>query len=443
VNCELRKKVTLLYRGEWNQCTSYNQGDTASHDGHLWEAEQQNAGKEPGLPCNAAYWTDMGAFTPAGSIRHDDTTEKSTTKEGEYNHISDDEADAVLNARAPSAENPFATLADIPELALRLGDFAKRDMPPGLGMIYAAHYDTVDNVLAVAGDGIAAWFDMQTGEWFIQELSGEWRGLTKHLDVYVAVGKDKIAAGIAGDMVIVANVAGDWKDAETSGGAVVAVADGRTASSADGLTGWTARDELPGYGDSVAYNNAEGLFFAVGRLGCLKSEDGDVWTIDETMPAGTWRDIIRGHECMFALSGRSAHRPDGGDWELDDPMPAGGWEAGANGSGYNLAIGNGIAALSGERAHNYTVKAIPNYVSTCVVYGAGRFWALGSAIVAAVVTDIAGALGAAEGASESNPFVTETRLAEVQAGLENKIDLDIDALRAELEEAKTLWQGDV
>ena len=416
-----------MYKGEWNQCASYNQGDTANHNGHLWEAEQQNAGKEPGS--SPAFWTDLGAFTASGAIRHDDTTEKHGTSETEFNHISDDEADAVLNAREPSAENPFATLRDIPELALKLGNFEKSVMPAGLGMIYGAHFDDGTKILTVAGDGVIAWLDVSAGTWTTQALAGEWRGVTKHLDVYVAVGKNKIAAGDAENLAVVAALTGDWKDIETSGGTAVAVAEGRTASSSDGLTGWTARDELPGYGDAVAYNDAEGLFFSVGRLGCLVSADGVNWTADASMPAGhTWRDIQRGHECMFALSGRSAHRPDGGEWLLGEPMPFGGWEAGANGSGYNLAAGNGIAALAGERSHSYTAKEIPNYVYTCAVYGAGRFWALGSAIVSAVVTDIAGALGAAEGASENNPFVTAGQMA---------------ALRAELEAAVHLWQGNV
>jgi hypothetical protein len=376
----------------------------------------------------------MGAFTPAGAIRHDDTTEKSTTKEGEYNHIGDDEADAVLNAKEPSAENPFITASQVPELALRLGEFGKIPMPPGpgpqaaFGMIYGAHFSEPTKTLAVVGDGAAAWYDAAAGTWTVQALAGEWRGITKHLGVYVAAGKDKIAAGTAENMAAVATVTGNWKDVETSGGTVVAVADGRTAASSDGLTGWAARDGLPGYGDAIAYNDAEGKFYSAGRAGCLVSEDGESWTIDESMPAGTWRDIQRGHECMFALSGRNAYKPDGGGWILGDAMPAGGWEAGANGSGYNLAVGNGIAALSGERAHSYTMKEIPNYVYTCAAFGAGRFWALGSAIVTALVTDIAGALEAAEGANADNPFVTAGQLAE---------------LRAEMEEAKILWGGNV
>jgi hypothetical protein len=417
-----------LYRGEWNHCESYNQGDTVNHGGRLWEASQQNAGKEPGLSGGAAFWTDRGAFTPLGAIRDDDTSEKLSTTEGQYNHIGDDEADAILNAREPSAAHPFITAADVPELALRLGEFGKVPMPAGLGMIYGAHFDDAANILAVVGDGVIAWYDAVAKDWTTQALDGEWRGIAKHLGVYVAVGKDKIAAGVfggSGSLAVVATVAGDWKDAESSGGIVVAVADGRSAASPDGLSGWAARDELPGYGDAVAYNGAEGRFYSVGRAGCLESEDGENWTADASMPPGTWRDVARGQDCMFALSGRSAHRPDGGpDWILGEAMPIGGWEAGANGSGYNLAVGNGIAALSGERAHSYAMKEIPNYVYTCAVYGAGRFWALGSVIVTAVVTDIAGALGAVEGANEDNPIATAADVAAAAAtfaGLEERI----------------------
>jgi hypothetical protein len=273
-------------------------------------------------------------------------------------------------------------------------------------MIYCANFDEAAKKLVVATDFVIAWYDMAAGLWDNQALPGEWRGSTKHLGVYVAVGKNKIAAGPLGSMAVVATVAGDWKDVETSGGKAVAVADGRTAASDDGVTGWTAQDGLPGYGDAIAYNSTEGLFWSVGRAGALSSADGLAWVIDEAMPPGTWRDIQRGHECMFAFSGRTAYRTDMGDWVLGDPMPGGGWEAGANGSGYNLAVGNGIAAISAERAHSYVVKDIPNFVYTCAVYGAGRFWALGSAVVAAVVTDIAAALGAIEGANEDNRIAT-------------------------------------
>jgi hypothetical protein len=420
-----------LYKGTWQFCTSYNQGDTAVHDGHLWEATQQSAGKEPGTPDGTLFWNGLGVFAPAGSVRHDDTTEKSTTKEGEYNHISDDEADAVLNAKQPSAANPFITASQVPELALRLGVFGKIPMPAGLGMIYGAHFDALSNLLAVAGDGVLAWRDANAGTWEVQALAGEWRGITKHSGVWVAVGENAIAAGAAGSLAIAATVAGGWKDAASSGGAVVAVADGRTALSSDGLTGWTARDEAPGYGNAVAYNDAEGKFFSVGKAGCLVSSDGETWANDAAMPAGTWRDIARGQECMFALSGRSAHRPDGENWILDDAMPIGGWEAGANGGGFNLAVGSGIAALSGERAHSYTMKDIPNYVYTSAVHGAGRFWALGSAIVSAAVTDIAGALEAIEGANEDNRIAT----AQDVSSAAEAAAADLESARNELENA--------
>jgi uncharacterized coiled-coil protein SlyX len=137
---------------------------------------------------------------------------------------------------------------------------------------------------------------------------------------------------------------------------------------------------------------------------------------------------------MTAVSGKAAFKEDGGDWATGD-MPVGGFEDIAHGGGFLVATGNNIAAVSPERALAFKTANAPDYIYTSVVYGAGRFWLLGSAVVAAYVVNVSEALENANGANGSNPFATMTDLAASADETREIVGESIESFKTETTEA--------
>jgi hypothetical protein len=203
----------------------------------------------------------------------------------------------------------------------------------------------------------------------------------------------------------------------TGNSKAVAVGDGRVAVTSDGAS-WTSQHVPLGFGDDIAFNDAEGLFYSVGRLGCKTSAVGAAW-VDSGLQPGTWRGVARGYESMVAVSGKAAFKKDGEDWVISD-MPVGGWEDIAHGGGYLVAAGNSIAASSPERALSFNFEESPDFVYTSVIYGYGKFWLLGSAVVTAPIVNVGEAIEKANNPNADNPFATKADIDGDYNNLENK-----------------------
>jgi hypothetical protein len=414
---------------EWVFCTSYAKDALVLYGGHLYRAIQQSAGQQPDQ--SPAYWADLGEFSPVTAY-HNDLL--GIDGNGTF-HLSEEAAEAAENAFEPGADNPFLTERQAPALALSMGPFEPVVGPLDFGVIYGGHYDEDTHTLCIVGDNKVAWYEEDNGTLITQVIGGAWRGVVKHGNVWVVVGVNCVASGSVNHLTLGNIPAGAYNAIASSGGRVVAVGDGAAARSDSGTGGWQGVKTAKGYGDGIAYNEADGLFYAVGYSGAQTSPDGQVWTPDSGMPAGTWRGIVRSDGCMVAAAGRLAHKIDGEDWDADDTQ-IGGWDDVASGSGYHVAVTNGRCVVSRARAFEYAPKEIPDYVYTSVVYGGGRFWALGSAIVAARVTSVADGLLNANSPNESNPFAT---MADVRSARD---DLSAEIAWA-VEEARVFWGGGV
>ncbi|GHV34426.1 hypothetical protein FACS1894187_04950 [Synergistales bacterium] len=396
----------------WQPCPSYNTGDIVTYAGHIWEAKAQSAGKEPNNPNNTGYWKDLGELAATGDVRHDDTTEKHGTSATEFNHLSDNEADAALYAHNPSQTNPFLTASQIAPLYVHIGDFVKQSDLSAI--VYDALFDDAEQAVIAVGDNVVTRIDPTDMSTEVFSAFGNWRGVTKLGSDFVAVGKDSAAYGDFHNMQLGAIPSGHWKSVAAGNAKAVAVGDGRAAVSTDGQS-WTAQDMPVGFGDDIVFNDYDNRFYAVGRLGAKSSADGIAWT-DETLAAGTWRAVARGNERLVAVSGKVAVKEDGGDWVVSD-MPFGGWEDVCAGDGFMVAAGNNIAAVSPDRSADFGSAAVPDFIYTTVVFGAGKFWLLGSAVVTADVVDTAAALNGANNPSSGNPYATIADLASVNAAL--------------------------
>jgi hypothetical protein len=412
-----------MKQGEWIPCGNYLAGDIVTKIGKIYRAVAQSAGKDP--ENNPTYWVYEGLF-PAMVPTHNSLDGLQGTSETDYFHVSENEAAALLYADEPSAANPVLTKKNLPALGKSIKDFETLSMPPGMGIIFGAYFDETAQKLIVVGDDAMASLDPVTRTWTTHSVpAGHWRDITKFGGNYIVVGKDVAMAGPLDTMALVPIPAGNWRSVAAGDSRVVAVAEGRVASSSNGLSGWGGKDTATGYGDSVTYSSKEGKFFAAGAAGCKSTPDnapwGDAWAT-ENIPAGTWRAINAVGDYVIAVSGTQAHKKwDETTW-VSRNMPVGGWEDVAVGAGFVLTVGNGIAASAQIPALQYTVKNIPNNIYTCTVYGASSFWVLGSVVLTALTVDTAGALEAANGLNASNPPATMNELTELEQTLQAEID---------------------
>jgi hypothetical protein len=418
---------------EWEPCANYAAGNVVYREGKAYRALQQNAGMTP--ENSPAYWQYLGIVSDI-IPPHNQLDGLQGTSEADYFHLNEDQAAAALNADEPSAANPFITRKNMPELGKTVGAFEPIPMPPGMGIVYGGYFDEAQKLLVVVGDGRMASLDALTRTWTEHAVpAGPWRSVTKMGNSYVAVGANKAMAGTLDAMAEVPMPQGNWRSVSAGDSRVVAVAEGRLASSDDGLSGWSAKDVAPGYGDAVAFSAREGKFYAVGAAGCKSAPGnapwGNAWNV-EPIPAGTWRDIVCAGDYMIALSGIEAHKKWDDETWIPRPMPVGGWEGAAAGAGFILGVGNGIAALAKIPALQYTPAEIPNNVYTCAVYGASAFWALGSAILTALVVDVGAALASSPAPNSDNWFVTHNDIVALESALMSEI--------ARLDEAIT-WGG--
>lgn len=451
--------MALTYKGEWIQCPEYALDDVVKRGGEFYKALQQNAGKDPAVLENVdVYWAkltdsekkELAESDPLGGgtglVLHNSTLEKDRTADAEatgvYVHIGQNEAYAMAFARnKPSADNPFATEADLPIFGKKLSPFVTMNTPENVGVIYGGTFDEPSGKLAVCGDGFVATYSPATNKWEVQILEGAWRAICRHNNAWIVVGTNCVASGEIGTLALGAIRAGRYNAIATSGGRVIAVGDGVSSWSDLGVASWQGIETSKGYGDGITYHETEGKFYAVGPSGCRTTSDGQIWAVDDTFSQdGTWRDIKRGEECLYAASGKIVVRDDRDkNWRVQESH-TGGWNSIANGEGFSIAVANGRTVTSTGRYEPFEEADVPDYIYTAVVFGASRFWLLGSAIVSTLVENIAEALNAANAPNRDNPFVT---LAEVNARTDESKAEILEEVNERLDEGELVWGGNV
>jgi hypothetical protein len=137
----------MMNRGEWTTCGNYNAGDITTWKGKVYKALQQSAGREPDK--NPTYWEYLGLF-PGVVPPHDGLEGLHGTSETEFYHLNEDQAAAMLYADEPSAANPVLTKKNMPALGKSIEEFEALPMPTGMGIIYGAYFDELEQKLIVA-----------------------------------------------------------------------------------------------------------------------------------------------------------------------------------------------------------------------------------------------------------------------------------------------------
>lgn len=408
----------LRYKGDWYTCADYATNDVAKRHGKYYKALQQNAGKDPAIQENLnVYWAeldedeleDVAEF--GGICFHNDTLRKDGTQSAQdddyWGHLGRDETDAAANAHHPSAQNPFLTMEDLPQLAKDIGEAKPIPLPEGVSFIYGASFDDVNKILALASDDVIAWYFVKDKEWKVVEIDGAWRDIVPFGGEWVAVGVDCAAKGTPDGMTAHNIMAGNYIALATSGSKVLAVGDGVQSISADGIA-WDSKAVDIGGGEGVCFDERMGKFIRVGKAGAFAVDgNGDVSEISD-FPDGSWRDIVRGDGVTVACSGKLAYKRDVDDnWHTNQTY-VGGWDGIAEGSGFIIGVTEGKAGFARAVSGTFGAIEIPSYIYTGVTYGASAFWAYGSKLVCYNVRDVAAALNAAEDPNADNPFETSS-----------------------------------
>lgn len=423
------KKGNMFYRGDWKVCCEYNIGDVVQRAGALYMAMEQSAGMDPLDPLNAKYWKLTFAPIVPPTTKHNELErlQGGDAAKDEFYHLTKDQAEAAMHAKAPGADNPFLTVGELPYLEKRVTDFRLLKKPDGIGQLYGATFGT-DAFVAVGDDCCVTSSD---GETFGKRVcpAGFWRGVAYGGGVFAAVGlggkamysEDKgetWSESVAPE--------GDWNAVAHGNGAFVAVADGKIMRSLDGKTLWTAKGVPAGYGLDVAFGN--GVFAAIGPKGVLTSPDGENWTPRDT-PHATWRTGDYGDGKFLALGGKCmASEDDGETWTKSD-LPAGGWDDVKFGGGFFVAVGGASSCMaSPSGVLNWELRDVPNFVWSALAFGLDTFVAVGSGIMAARIVDVAAALHGANAPNGTNVFATVT---------------DVNGVKKELDELSELlkWKG--
>lgn len=419
------KKGNMFYRGDWKVCCEYDVGDVVQRAGALYMAMDQSAGMDPMDPLNGKYWKLTFAPIVPPATKHNELEELQggNAAKNEFYHLTKEQAEAAVHAKAPGAGNPFLTVGELPYLEKRVTDFRLLKKPDGIGQLYGAAFGD-ERFVAVGDDSCAVSAD---GETFEKRAcpAGFWRGVAVGGGVFAAVGlggktmysEDRGETwneSVAPD--------GDWNAVVHGNGMFVAVSDGKIMKSLDGKTLWTAKSVPAGYGLDVAFGN--GVFAAIGPKGALTSPDGENWTPRDT-PLATWRTGDYGDGKFLALGGKCmVSEDDGATWNLGAPLPAGGWDDVKYGGGFFVAVGGASSCLaSPSGVLRWEQRPVPNFVWSALAFGLDTFVAVGSGIMAARIVDAAAALHGANAPNGTNVFATAADVGSVKKELDGLSEL--------------------
>lgn len=377
---------------------------------------------------------------------HDDMNGIHSFAGGTY-HVAENEAKAINKTKYyPDEDNPFITKMEMPLLENSLSPFEEMRLADGIGLIYDGVFDEVSKTLGVCGDNFIAWYSDKDDEWTVQEVQGAWRAICAHGRIWVAVGSNCAAAGAVGEVAIVPIRDGKYTAITSSGGRVMAVGDGKVAWSDSGTGDWRGIDTTKGYGEGICYHEIEGKFYAVGSAGLRSTKTGQVWDAENFVPGGSWRDIARGEHGLYACSGRIAYKIDEGDaltnnyyWQ-EERTAVGGLNGIAEGEGYVVAVANGHAFTTDISDMSFVDVEVPDYVYTSIVFGASRFWLLGSAICVSLVKNVKNALAGADAPNGSNPFTTLKTVREIANDTKDDVS---NFVNDKIKDVKIFWQSNI
>jgi hypothetical protein len=453
-------------------CTSYEPGAVVLRYDDVYLALQQNAGKDPSDPLNSDYWADIGdlaqidhntlAGLQGGTIDEryhvakdiydalmaannpSDTNRFLTSEDqlphnqlsgidgyGTY-HLAKNEADAAHYATDPSALNPFVTRKEMPKIDV--ADFRRvHGVPHDVGMLYDAAYG--NGLFIAVGEHTAIETRNPRGEWVEAATpKGNYRGICYGLDKFVAVGlrgkamwRSDQNGGIwyeIGSMPMA-----DWNKIAYGNGVYIAVADGKIATSPDGVNGWAIHTVAPGYGADIVFDN--GIFTLVGLSGAATTTDGNTLT-PHAVPVGTYRTVTSHEGKIVMLGGKCVVSEDGFATYEEVETPRGGWDVVERGGGFLVALGGGTACMiSGVGKVEWEDREALNFAMLGLAFGKDMFVAVGDGVLVAGVVDVPAALRNANAPNGTNPFAT---IADVEEAKQ-------EAIETAVEQASLYWGG--